>query len=326
MKKFFIIIFVVAVSLAGFSRTVFADDSSPVNQVFQSAKDALDSLVGAKDQGNVNDVALRINAMKQVFDLSTAEAKDLELKLLTVNKNPDYDAWVKSATDGLAGALVYFDSERQLLAGSSTLDLAGIKSIAEDFKSWRDANYTPLVTQVQDFLLVQQESSAIGTSQKRLGNITKDLSSLSFKAGDQKSINGMLSQASDDVKTAKALNTQAYQLFLSSYVNVATSSTSIDGDATTTSSTSTATSTNSTSSLPTGASADASSSTATTSATSTDVEQATTTSSSTDAGDTAGTSSPASIKDLVNASLAKVKDAYQNFIDISNLVRKLLNQ
>jgi hypothetical protein len=31
-----------------------------------------------------------------------------------------------------------------------------------------------------------------------------------------------------------------------------------------------------------------------------------------------------SIKDLVGSSLSKIKDAYQNFIDISNLVRKLL--
>ncbi len=316
-KKLFTMMSIFAVASLGLARTVFADDSSPVSQVFRGAKDALDSLVNAKDQGNVNDVALRINAMQQVFDLSTAEAKDLELKLLTVNKNPDYSAWVSSSTDRLAAALVYFDSERQLVSGSSSLDLPGVKAIAEDFKSWRDAEYTPLVNQVQDFLLVRQESSAIEISQKRLSNIRKDLSSLTFKPGDQKTISGMLAGASNDVKAAKDLNTQAYNLFLSKYVGGATSSASTSTVAT-----------SATSAADNVSSFVVPSSTATASLSlpaQAGLAQATT-SSSTDAGGAAGTSSPASIKDLVNASLAKIKDAYQNFIDISNLVRKLLQQ
>jgi len=54
-------------------------------------------------------------------------------------------------------------------------------------------------------------------------------------------------------------------------------------------------------------------------------EQTDATSTEVDATSTEPLPSPLSIKDLVKDSLAKVKGAYQIFIEMSNLVRKLLN-
>ncbi len=317
MKKVLISAFILIVAGFGFSRVALADDASPVTQVFQNAKDALDSLVTAKDEGSVDDVALRINAFKQVLDLSTAEVKDFESKLFQVPKNPDYDAWVSSSTDQLKQDLSYFDSERQLITGTSSLDLAGIKTVAEDFKTWRDADYLPLTSQVQDFLLVQQEFSAINTSQKRLTNITKDLSSLTFKTKDRQTISDMLDAAKEDIKEANDLNGEAYNLFLERYVSPLTATSSTSTEVTPGSdSTSSATGT---------AALEASSTvTSTTTSDSSSATSTATTSSSTDSGAAGGSSQVVSIKDLVNSSLAKVKGAYQNFIDISNFVRKLL--
>ena len=302
-KKILIVTAVMGLAGLGFASPVLADSgtsTSAVNQVFQSAKDALDNLLSAKDAGDVSDVTLRVSAFNQVLDLSTAEAKDFELKLLTVDKNADYNVWVKNSLDGLTNALVYYDSERQTLASSSpTLD--DIKSMASDFKTWRDKNYVPLLNQLQDFFLVRQEFSAIGTSEKRLSNIQNDLSTLNFSSKNQKAINGMLDAASSDIKGAKDLNNQAYQLFLKSDVEplTATSTEATSTEATSTEATLTETVATSTSS-----------STAT----------------STDTAESTSTPQIVSIKGLVGESLSKIKDAYQNFIDISNLVRKLLQQ
>ena len=292
-KKILIVTAVVGLVSFGFTSPVFADggtSTSAVNQVFQSAKDALDNLLSAKDAGDVSDVALRVSAFNQVLDLSTAEAKDFELKLLTVDKNADYNPWVKNALDELTNALVYYDSERQALASSSPT-LGDIKSMASDFKAWRDKNYVPLLNQLQDFFLVRQEFSAIGTSEKRLNNIQNDLSTLNFSSKNQKALNGMLDAASSDIKSAKDLNNQAYQLFLKGDVEPLT-----------------ATSTEATS----------------TEAVATSTSSSTSTAISTDMTESTSTPQIVSIKGLVGESLSKIKDAYQNFIDISNLVRKLL--
>ncbi|MCL4399823.1 hypothetical protein M1506_00925 [Patescibacteria group bacterium] len=303
-KKLLIITAVAFVALMGSSRPVFADDGGAVNQVFQSAKDALDSLVTAKDEGNANDVTLRINAFEQVLDLSTSEAKDLELKLLTADKNPDYDIWVKSAVSGLTEALVYYDSERQLVSSSSSLDVAGIKAIAEDFKTWRDDKYLPLVNQIQDFLLVKQEFSALDTSEKRLNNITSDVSSLNLKTKDRKTINDFLNVAKGDIKSGRDLNSQAYELFLTKYVSGLSAASSTTKDQT----------------------SNASSSDSISSVTSTEISTSTIEATSSSSTEAAAGEAPqeVSVKDLVNSSLMKIKDAYRNFIGISNLVRKLL--
>ncbi len=320
----------------GFYRPVFADNTSAVSQVFQSAKDALDSLIAAKDQGSVNDVALRVNAFNQVLDLSIAEAKDYELKLLTTDKNSDYDVWIKSAINGLTAAIVYYNSEKSVLAGTSPIDLTGIKLMAEDFKNWRSKNYLPLVSEIQDFLLVKQEYSAIDTSQKRLDNITKDLSSLNFNQEDEGTLNGMLGSAKSDIKSAVSLNDQAYQLFLERYVSpliVSTSSTSTDATSTDGSvNASSSASSSPADATSTGSGEIVSSSTVSTSSTSTVISTDQVSSStvengsSTDSNSAGGTLNELSIKDLVGSSLNKIKEAYQNFIDMSNFVRKLLQQ
>lgn len=317
-----VLLLIASFGYAGAAAAASTDNTSAVNQVFQSAKNALDSLVSAKDAGNINDVALRVDAFNQVLDLSTAEAKDFELKLLTTDKNPDYGAWVKNALDGLTNALVYYDSERQAIASSSP-SLDGIKSMASDFKAWRDENYVPLLNQLQDFFLVKQEFSAIGTSEKRLGNIQSDLSSLSFKSQDEKTINGMLDAAANDIKGAKSFNNQAYDLFLSMYAEPLNATSTDSTSSPRTDSTSTSTST-STSSSTEATSTEATSSIATSTGTSTEDVSTSSITTSTDTAVSSSTPQIVSIKGLVGSSLSKIKDAYQNFIDISNFVRKLL--
>ncbi len=324
MKKFLIPSFIVLFSLTSLVvRPVFADSgSSTVQKALENTKQFLDDLVTAKDESSGDDVSLRIQTFRQVLDLSETEAKDFEFKILAVDKDDKLDAWKKSTLAKFDESISFFDSEKSLVSDDKSVDLAKIKEIAQDFKSWRDANYLPLVNQTQDFLLIKQEAKSIQTAQSRLSKITGDLKNLNrTKITGSDGINKLLNSSKSSIAGAADLNNQAYSAFLKNYVSsimassTASSTTPNNEEATSSASgnvpqfSAAPTTTDPTDGLkgflPT----------------STMIN-----STSTAASGTAPVILPnppiVSIKDLVRSSLNKIKDAYQGFIDISNLVRK----
>jgi hypothetical protein len=262
----------------------------------------LGDLVTAKDENTGDDLDLRIKTFRQVLDLSETEAKDFAFKLLALEKDEKLESWRKYTLTKLDEAVSFFGSQKALVSDEKSLDLAATKQIAQDFKLWRDANYLPLAGQVQDFLLIKQEAKSVQVAQSRLSKITGDLKKLNrTKVSGSAEVKKLLDGSKSSVLSAADLNSRAYGMFLKNYSNIA------------------ATSSAASSTIPEGL--DMPSSTISTQAevpaTSTDVT----------ASSTAAASNPpiVSIRDLVRASLNKIKDAYQGFVDISNLVRRLLD-
>ena len=277
------IIVVCAVSLlfaASFSMVSAAEGTPAVQKALEDTKAYIDDLVTAKDDSESNSLLLKVETFRQVLDLSSAETKDLEFKLLTVERDARFEAWRRGALERLTQALAYYDSKREALIDRGSLTADKVVNLAKDFKIWRDAEYVPLVNQVQDYILIKQEEKAVQTAEKRFQKVSENLTALGI-GSDNKTISKYLAKAKASIAIASDLNKQAEDLFVSLYV--------------------TATST---------PSADSSSS-----ASSIQEETATSTPSS---------PPPTSIKDLVKASLDEIKSAYQSFIDISGLVRKLL--
>ncbi len=300
----------------------FAQTASSSN-ILQDVQAAVQSLVSAKDTGNTNDVALRVTAFEQVLTLSESEAQSYELKLVNTQSSKAYDVWKNNALDALGQALAYYNQEDQLLNGTSTITSADIKQIATDFAKWRAETYLPLVGAIQDFLLVNQEAGAVQTAQTRYGKIVNDLQGLGLPTvtGSQE-IAADLKDASSSISAAADFSRQAAKLFLSLYVNATSTATS------TASASSTATSSLPVSVAPLNltATSSANNTATSTAAPSTEGGAATSTALAGQATSTVVTSSnPISIKGLVTASLDKVRNAYQDFIDISNLVRSLLD-
>jgi len=294
MKKF-IFVLVALILLLAMKGVSFAQVSpvAKAGDVFQSAKEALDTLVEVKDAGNVDNLVLRINTFDKVLDLSINEAKEYVAKLVAVDKNSDYDIWVSFALESLGKSIDYYNTQKAILS-STTLSLEDIKKIALDFKNWREKNYLPILNQIQEFFLIKDEVKALNIAEKRLSNIKSDLDKIKLKTKDKKNVDNYLSKASEDISEARLLNEKAYQQFLEIYVNIlqATSSTSTES---------------------------------LTEFKTLNLDLATTVvRSTTSSADEVNSSSQYSIKDLVSTSLAKVKSAYQNFIEISNYVRKLL--
>jgi hypothetical protein len=278
---------------------VFAQEKA-VQKALETVKERLDDFIVAKDENDANALALRIEVFKKVIDLATSEAKELKIKLLSLDPTKDeaVSAWQDRMVANLDQALEYY---RQYVVsfGQNNLPatVSQIKTMAEEFRKWRDENYLATAEQVNQFLLINQESRAIEIAEKRATKIAEDLVKLqkSAKPAFLKNfagLNNSLAAARNLIEEAKGLNQQASELFREKYLlpylpaDEATLSTStVDGA----------------------------------SVASTTVEvQATEESSSIEPH------SPSSIKDLVKDSLSKIRGAYQIFIEMSNLVRKLL--
>ncbi len=268
-KKGLAVVFALAFLVVSYPGSATAESAPAVQKVLENTKAYLDDLVTAKDDNTSNDLSLKIETFKQVLDLSSAETKDLEFKLLTADKEERFEAWKKDSLDKLARALAYYDSERDLLSDSNSITAEDITNIAKHFKEWRESEYLPLVSEVQDFILIKQEMKAIQTAGKRLDKVNENLVSLGISS-DNKNISKYLSKAKSFINSASKLNDEAADLFVSRYISTST-------------------------------------------------EEAT----STDAN---ATSTPplTSVKDLVRSSLDAVKGAYQSFIDVSGVVRRLL--
>ncbi len=312
MKKYPIFLIFAFLAFSLVAKPAYADNgSSTVQKALDSTKQFLDDLVTSKDENSGDDISLRVQTFSKIIDLSQAEAKDFEFKLIAVDKDEKLDVWKKSALKSFDQAISFFDSQKDLIGDGKSLDLAGIKKIAQDFKSCRDSNYLPLVNQAQNFLLIKQEVKGIQTAQSRFQKITSDLKLLKQSAiANSSDIKKSLDNSKKSIDQSVDLNNQAASLFIKNYIKAAgPSSTSTEPASTSTD----------VSEVP--AVLNLATSTATTTAIADSISTSTATSSLADV------SAPVpivSIKDLVKSSLNKIKDAYQGFIDISNLVRKLL--
>lgn len=309
MNKFIAIAAVAAISFSSVfalsANLAHAEETKGVQKAYENAKQYLDDLVTAKDENQADDLDLRVETFRQVLDLAKAEAKDFEFKLITVDKDEVFEAWKKEAMDNLTKDMVFIDSQKDLLSDSKSIDLVKVKEIAKNFKAWRDGEYLPLASQIQDFLLVKQEAKAVQTAQTRLQKITADIKNIKqSKITDSKDIKIFLNKSRTLISQAAELNKKASDAFTERYVKPKNSS------STETIATSTIIATSTASiSIP--------------------VLNLATSSDPNSTSSPAGISAPilppiVSIKDLVRSSLDKIKESYQGFIDISNLVRKLL--
>jgi hypothetical protein len=319
MKKNFLTLLLIflgvfILTLEGGFRVAFAEtsnNSKNIENIFQNAKEALDNLIFTKDSGKLDDVSSRVKALNQVLDLSIAEAKDYASKLVAVPKNKDYNEWVEKSIKTLSDYINFYNDEKKSLQ-DTPISLEDVKKKALDFKDWREKEYLPFIRSLQTFLLITQQENALGIASKRLINIKKDLSKISFKAKDKKIVDAYIASSSENIKNAEEFNKKAYEKFLEIYVkkneNVGKSEVKSEED----------------------------------SLRSENLEITSSTLSSKDdkKNDSQEIKSEAnnslseekkekfsddeSIRVLVKSSLDEIKRAYQNFIDLSNYVRKLL--
>lgn len=293
---------------------VSAQTTPNVQKALENVKEQVSDLVTAKDENNPNELALRIETFKKVLDLSITETKDLKVKFLTV----DFDkndkaliAWRDKVSEMLTDAGKYYEEQKQNLGDNEkAITLEDIKTIAQDFKDWREANYILTANQINDFLLIQQEAEAIRIAKKRAHKIKDDIIKIQkTKTKVAGELTKLLNNADQLIKESDKVNQEAEKSFRELYVEPkAITPETAAGDAT--------------SSEPAITEENISTTTVEKKELTAQIENATTT--ETEASETQLPPPPPSIRDLVKNSLTKVKEAYQVFIEMSNLVRKLL--
>ena len=312
MKKSLIAFFILAF---GFTllQTAHAQ-STDLQKAVEGVQNRLDDLVTAKDESGSQTLDLRIATFGKVIDLSLAEAKDLKVRLLTAdNLSDEITAWQNTMVGQLTRAIEYLGNEKQNLADRALLDLNDLKSMAQDFKNWRDGEYLPYANQVRDFFLVRREENAVQVATTRLRKISDDVKKLErARIKNVEQLTELLGKASDLVKDGQNINSEVQNLFWEEDISPIVS-------------TSTATSTTGNASS-TGDVATTSSPTSTITVFLPLISTSTTSSTNATSSETNGSPElqPTSIKELAEESLAKVRGAYQVFIEMSNLVRNLL--
>ena len=304
MKQYYYPILVLLVTLALLapigSNVAFAQ-SPNVQKALEDVRTKLDDLVTTKDENPTNDLALRIATYKKVLSFAIAEAEDLKIKLVTVEEqeqSPKVKQWKEEVLEDLNAAITFYRSEEKALQ-ENTATLSSLRTRAEIFKTFREETFLPLADTIQDFLLLNHEERVLEVAKRRLQKIREDvkkLEAIKFKGAGE--LRTLFEKADETLVQGEEAYQAAWKLFGNTYI-VQPASTTIAEAPEATSTEITDEETQSPEALPLSL------------ATSSDKE----------AG---ATSSQPSIKDLAKHSLDAVQETYRIFIEMSNLVRKLL--
>lgn len=262
---------------------------------------SVDTLVVARDENVSSDLGLRIDAFKKVVTLSIAEVKEAKVKLLLAEDGTEnIKLWKEDILNRLNSVLDYLNNTEEPVLSGSVKSVETIKSMAQAFKDWRDLKYVPLLGEVEDYLVLQKGKDVISTAKSRAVKIEKDITKL--KKSNPKlafELSVLLTKANKRIGEGMEVQDRAEQKFIADYVEpivrTRKASTTIElGLVSTTVEIS--------------------------------VYTPVTAATSSEATSTTGKEvlKTQSIKELVKASFQDVKDAYQVFIDMSNLVRELL--
>lgn len=264
--------------------------SNTTKGALEDVKESVTTLINAKDEENPNDIVFRIETFKKVINFSIAEAKDLKIKLFGVDLKKvgtSTIAWKNRIMKNLDDTIEYYDSEMSFIKErEATMTLAEIKARAESFKEWRENKYAPTADEINNYFLIEQQKQALETTKKRADKIRIDIEKLKKARIKTLDLEKLFSKTDTLIKDAYELNDKAVLLFYRTKILQLPQSE--DGVIL-----------------------------------SEIIEEATSTTTSTIVNEVEK-NPQLSIKNLVKESFAKVKNVYQIFIDMSNVVRKLL--
>lgn len=295
--------------------------STAAQKALEEVKDSVGTLIGAKDENNPIEIGLRIETFKKILDFSITETKDLKLKLLSYDEfsaststaTSSLSDWGKYSIGKLNNFLAYYDGQKtEIEKSASSITLENIKTRAEDFKKWREESYLPVIDEITNFLLIEQQDNAIETAENRWQKVSSDVTKLKkIKFRKINDLEKLLKTAGESIEKAKTLNKEAKELFKKIYLSAKDN---IVEESATSSATSTPPISSDNNDITQQNKEPAAKKNITEMIQEEREENA----------EPTAVVQP-SIRDLVKESLTKVRGAYQSFIEMSNLVRKLLS-
>lgn len=195
--------------------------SGAIQSAFQDAVESVEQLVTVKDSElNAEEKArleleARKNALAKIIDLTILEIEDLKNKLKKLDPKDFPQADYLPVRDEFLKVLdkfiEYHVSLQEIVEKS--LKLEEVKNLAAEFKNWREANYSPQIRKILDFILVFQGNAIIKIVDRRLEKIINDLKKLgNSKLIDVKKLEPLLEEAITSINAARELNANADEL------------------------------------------------------------------------------------------------------------------
>jgi hypothetical protein len=265
--------------------------SDTTKKALENVKESVTTLINAKDEENKNEITFRIEAFKKVIDFSIAEAKDFKVKLLTLDAKKigaPTNVWREEMIKKIEQALEYYNKEKDFIKKyEGEITLEEIKTRAESFKLWRETIYLPAADEINDYFLIEQQKQALETTKKRGDKIRGDIEKLKKTKIKTLDLQKLLSKTDLLMKEAEELYEKAASLFYKTKIEPLTPK---ENDL----------------------------------EIKKPIEENTTSTATSTISNNKEGLSELSIRDLAKESFARVKDIYRIFIDMSNIVRKLL--
>ena len=281
----------------GASAAALPTTAATIQEAFESVRESLADLIAAKDERRIDELRFRINTYRDILRFTATEIQDVRIQLSALGE-PNVDspeaAWRTATVDGLVEAAAFVATEQMWLdAEEGILSLDGIRDRAGKFQTWREAIYRPAVEPARELLLVRRQATIIDTATGRLKKIADDVKRMQrARVRGATDLGKQLAKAETFIREAGGLEGTARRM-------VAEYQAGYGGVATTTPST------------------------ALLAHESPQISLTTSTATST-ASTTIPVIVPLTPKELVRASLEKIREAYKLFLEMSNAVQRMM--
>lgn len=262
----------------------------------QEVKDAKDKIIKkvvelreAKEEGGETERDARFSALVTVVEFSITETEDLLAKLDDLNKLSDREEALRDELkQELEEALIFQKKFLDGLNDTPDLTLEDVKALAGQFKDWRESVYAQLITEVINFIMVFHANDIVKIGENRFDKLLRGVHRLkSSKLIKVDELEPLLNEAGVLIAEARLLHTKARDLLFA---------TSTEESATTTLANDTIF------------------------ATSTSVVD------NKEYNKESGEDKSANIRALIEEAMLKVREAYDKFLKMSKLVRKMLDR
>ncbi len=178
-----IIIALVIVGLTMPLLNIFAQENlqAPLKEV----SNKVEELIELKDDNTLSDqekeqkeIQVRKEALEKILDLSLIETKNLTDKLNSLELSSDDQIAIKEKFIEILSNNTQFSTDLKSKINQDSINLEGIKAMAQEYKDWREVNYNPYIKKITVFILTFQEKQVLKTANTRLDKIMSDIKKL----------------------------------------------------------------------------------------------------------------------------------------------------
>ncbi|MEK7611897.1 MAG: hypothetical protein AAB407_00965 [Patescibacteria group bacterium] len=186
---------------------------------------ALDSVTLKPEERAELELSLKRVALGKILTLSTLETSELRDKFIAIEvPEGDFsDLQILIADELKASIAVFAAQEKKTVAAKSITE---IQTIATEIKTWRETKYNPEIRKTIDFMLVFQNGAVLKTAEDRLLKIEVNLEKTN--ATKSKFAESLLEEAREKILEAKDLHDNALQLLLAHLPKKAVTATTIE--------------------------------------------------------------------------------------------------